>query len=67
MKRITKNSTQIHNSNDSQFIREIDNGIGNEGAKMVSEMIKINTTVSELNLRGEELFYEKNEIDFFYK
>ena len=31
-----------------------DNGIGVEGAKAMSEMLKVNTTLTELNLDGEE-------------
>ena len=30
------------------------NGIGDEGAKSLSEMLKTNTTLSSLNLRSEE-------------
>ena len=31
-----------------------DNGIGDEGAKAVSEMLKVNTTLTSLDLRCEE-------------
>ena len=31
-----------------------DNEIGEEGAKSMSEMMKVNTTLTSLNLRGEE-------------
>ena len=31
-----------------------DNGIGDEGAKAMSEMMKVNTTLTSLNLRSEE-------------
>ena len=31
-----------------------DNGIGDEGAKAMSEMLKVNTTLTSLNLEGEE-------------
>ena len=31
-----------------------DNGIGNEGAKTMSEMLKVNSTLTSLDLRGEE-------------
>ena len=31
-----------------------DNGIGDEGAKAMSEMMKVNTTLTSLNLSGEE-------------
>ena len=31
-----------------------DNGIGDEGAKSMSEALKSNTTLTSLNLRGEE-------------
>ena len=31
-----------------------DNGIGDEGAKSMSEMLKSNTTLTSLNLSGEE-------------
>ena len=30
------------------------NGIGDEGAKSLSEMLKSNTTLTSLNLNGEE-------------
>ena len=30
------------------------NGIGDEGAKSLSEMLKTNNTLTSLNLRGEE-------------
>ena len=38
-----------------------DNGIGDEGAKVLSEMLKVNTTLTSLNLRGEEEMKEKEE------
>ena len=31
-----------------------ENGIGDEGAKAMSEMLKVNTTLTSLDLRGEE-------------
>ncbi len=31
-----------------------DNGIGDEGAKSMSEMLRVNTTLTSLNLRCEE-------------
>ena len=31
-----------------------DNGIGDEGAKAMSEMLKVNTTLTELDLGGEK-------------
>ena len=31
-----------------------DNGIGDEGAKAVREMLKVNTTLTSLDLRCEE-------------
>ena len=31
-----------------------DNNIGAEGAKMISESLKTNTTLTELNLRGDD-------------
>ena len=31
----------------------IDNGIGSEGAKAISESLKINTSLTELNLDGD--------------
>ena len=36
-----------------------DNGIGAEGAKAMSEMLKINTILTTLNLRGKEDNTEK--------
>ena len=32
----------------------VDNKIGDEGAKAVSEMLKVNTRIRRLDLRGEE-------------
>ena len=37
------------------------NGIGDEGAKAMSEMMKVNSTLTSLNLRGEEERKEKEE------
>ena len=38
------------------------NGIGNEGAKVISEMLKVNKTLASLNLaRGEESKEEQKE------
>ena len=31
-----------------------ENGIGEEGAKAMSELLKVNTTLTSLNLRSEE-------------
>ena len=31
-----------------------DNNIGDEGARMISESLKTNTTLTELNLEGDE-------------
>ena len=41
----------------------IDNGIGKEGAEMISRALKINTTLTELDLSGgkERLINELNE------
>ena len=39
-----------------------DNGIGDEGVKALSEMLKMNTTLTELNLRGEEERKREREI-----
>ena len=36
-----------------------DNKIGDEGARMISEALKINTTLTELDLSGDEIW--KNE------
>ena len=36
----------------------IDNNIGAEGAKSMSEMLKVNTSLTSLDLRSEE---ERNE------
>ena len=38
-----------------------DNGIGVEGAKAMSEMMKVNSTLTSLNLRCEEERKEKEE------
>ena len=37
------------------------NGIGAEGAKAMSEMLKVNTTLTTLNLEGEEERKEREE------
>ena len=37
------------------------NGIGDEGAKAMSEMLKVNSTLTELNLGGEEERKERKE------
>ena len=37
------------------------NDIGGEGAKTMSEMLKVNTTLTTLNLRGEEERKEKRK------
>ena len=34
--------------------RMTDNGIGDKGAKSMSEMLKVNTTLTSLNLRSVE-------------
>ena len=39
-----------------------DNWIGDEGAKSVSEMLKVNTTLTSLGLGGEEERKEKEQI-----
>ena len=39
----------------------IDNGIETEGARMLSESLKANTVLSNLNLRGE---YQLRELNF---
>ena len=36
-----------------------DNNIGVEGAIMISESLKINTTLTELNLGGDEIVEKK--------
>ena len=38
-----------------------DNGIGDEGAKAMSEMMKVNNTLTELNLGCEEKRKERRE------
>ena len=37
------------------------NGIGDEGAKAMSSMMKVNSTLTTLNLRGEEERKEREE------
>ena len=39
----------------------IGNEIGDEGAKVMSEMLRVNTTLTELNLEGEKERREKEE------
>ena len=53
----TKESTQktsINNSLFSFLIATTDNNIGEEGATSLSESLKTNTTLTKLNLGGEE-------------
>ncbi len=38
-----------------------DNEMGDEGAKSLSEMLKVNTTLTSLNLSGEEVKGNKEE------
>ena len=38
-----------------------DNGIGDEGAKSMSSMLKVNSTLTSLNLRSEEERKEKRK------
>ena len=38
-----------------------DNGIGDEGAKSMSEMLNVNTTLKSLNLECEEEKMEEKE------
>ena len=40
----------------------IDDAIGNEGAERVSESLKINTSLTELNLRGNEKEKKSTEV-----
>ena len=40
------------------------NGIGDEGAKAMSEMLKVNTTLTTLNLGGEEERKDKRKRKF---
>ena len=37
------------------------NGIGTEGAKAISESLKINTSLTYLNLSGDEKIRNENE------
>ena len=37
------------------------NDIGAEGAKTISEVLKVNTTLKELNMRGDEERNKKRE------
>ena len=38
-----------------------ENGIGDEGAKAMNEMLKVNTSLKELDLGGEEETIEREE------
>ena len=40
--------------NEKKWKKWIDNEIGDEGAKSISEALKINTSLTILNLRGDE-------------
>ena len=37
------------------------NGIGDEGAKALSEMLKVNTTLTSLDFRGKKKINEKRK------
>ena len=39
-----------------------DNKIGDEGARMISESLKINTTLTELNLGCDEIYKYINNV-----
>ena len=39
----------------------IDNQIGDEGAKRISESLKINTSLTELNLESDEKIWNEKE------
>ena len=41
--------------------KRIDNEIGNEGAKRISESLKINTSLTELYLNGDEKIRKEEE------
>ena len=46
--------TSLDLSRESTLSRFETNGIGAEGAKMISEVMKSNSTLTSLNLAGEE-------------
>ena len=55
---------EIRNENDSIIKwneKWIGNGIGDEGAKRISESLKINTSLTELNLEGDEKIRNEKE------
>ena len=45
---------QIFNITNNIYIFRTDNKIGTEGAKSLSEALKINSSLTKLNLSGEE-------------
>ena len=51
-----KEERKEENKNDEQWIG---NEIGCEGAKAISESLKINTSLTELDLRGDEKIRNK--------
>ena len=53
MKRIIENSTQIPTATIIIFLREIDNGIGTDGAKALSEYMRTNGTLTYLDLASQ--------------
>ena len=47
------------NENDKQMI-QVDRNIGAEGAKMIGEALKSNSTLTKLNLSGDEKKKKRN-------
>ena len=43
----------------NERIKLIDNHIGDEGAKTISEALKINSSLTELNLSGDEKIWNE--------
>ena len=50
-----KNEIDRNDKNDKKWIIWTTNKIGDEGARMISESLKINTTLTKLDLRRDEI------------
>ena len=58
---MNKNTNEKEKGNENEMNKWTDNKIGAEGASKISEALKVNTTLTELNLGGDELEYNEKE------
>ncbi len=54
MKRREREWVKAEMNNNKNEMKWIDNEIGNEGVKILSEVLKINTSLTSLNLERDE-------------